>query len=354
VPRHERALTAAVVGAGTGGMLSARALMASDRYDLVAIVDISPEALERASHDVCSVKTFRGHREMLEEVHPDVVCISTFPTSHAAVMRDALAANVKGALLEKPITARWSEASELIRDVKYAQCPIVVPHGLFVSGASSTLLRRILAGEIGEVELIEIECSGWDILSAGVHWISFALAALGGEGIRQVLTACDAGTQTFRDGIQVETEAVTLAEAERGARIVMQTGDNVRLSRGGKQVVLRIYGSEGSAEFWGFEDQYMIRPRGEVTVSISRERDQVSVHQAYLESLAEMIKNGASDYEVPELSLRALEVCEAAYVSNRHRCVVQLPLSDFKPPAEVTWDPGAAYAGNGGRNGRSL
>lgn len=51
----------------------------------------------------------------------------------------------------------------------------------------------------------------------------------------------------------------------------------------------------------------------------------------------------------------ALELCEAAYLSGQHGCLVTLPLAAFAPPAPVDWAPGQPYSGQGGgRDGRQL
>ena len=225
----------------------------------------------------------------------------------------------------------------------------------------------------GDLEVIEIECRGWDLINAGVHWVDFALAALQGDDVQSVFAACDVSTRTFRDGIEVETEAITYAVTRSGVRLVMQTGDDVRPAREGKELVYRFYGSLGSIEFWGWEDRYWWRagpqghPPAPVTVTPSLP---TTAHQVYLEMLADMVEKGEPQYEQAELSLRALEICEAAYVSHRNRCVVRLPLSGFRPPPGPAhdlwpgpapgqtfgqeWDPGAPYRGRGGRNGRLL
>jgi predicted dehydrogenase len=96
-------------------------------------------------------------------------------------------------------------------------------------------------------------------MNAGLHWVDFALAALGDDSVQSVFAACDVSTRTFRDGIEVETEAITYAVTRSGVRLVMQTGDEVRPAREGKQVVYRLYGSLGSIEFWGWEDNYWWR-----------------------------------------------------------------------------------------------
>jgi hypothetical protein len=66
--------------------------------------------------------------------------------------------------------------------------------------------------------------------------------------------------------------------------------------------------------------------------------------------------SGKADYFVPETSLAALELCEAAYLAGKHQCVVTLPLATFTPPAANDWEPGKPYSGStgGGRDGRKL
>ncbi len=61
-----------------------------------------------------------------------------------------------------------------------------------------------------------------------------------------------------------------------------------------------------------------------------------------------MIDAGQPDYTIPDSSLAALELCEGAYVSHRHRCRVTFPLAEFVPPAPDDWDPGEPYSGVGG------
>ena len=70
--------------------------------------------------------------------------------------------------------------------------------------------------------------------------------------------------------------------------------------------------------------------------------------------MADMIDSGKADYTIPESSLLALEICEGAYLSSRHRCKVTFPVDRFTPPPSA-WDPGMPYSGQGGgRDGRKL
>jgi hypothetical protein len=68
-----------------------------------------------------------------------------------------------------------------------------------------------------------------------------------------------------------------------------------------------------------------------------------------------MITSGEPDYSLPESSLRALEVCEAAYLSAGHGVEVKFPLGEFEIPVLNDWQPGEPYVEQkGGRDGRKL
>ncbi|MCE7981628.1 MAG: hypothetical protein DYG89_10570 [Caldilinea sp. CFX5] len=77
--------------------------------------------------------------------------------------------------------------------------------------------------------------------------------------------------------------------------------------------------------------------------------------EALYQLLADQIDKSLPDYTWPAASLTALELCEAAYLANQHRCMISLPLANFMPPAATHWEPGKPYAGQGGgRDGRRL
>ena len=78
-------------------------------------------------------------------------------------------------------------------------------------------------------------------------------------------------------------------------------------------------------------------------------------HQIHLDNMARQIADGTADYTIAEDSLKALEICDAAYRSSFHQCRVNLPLGEFVPPPARDWHPGQPYADTGGgRNGRRL
>jgi predicted dehydrogenase len=349
-------LTASVVGAGAGGTLSMVALRDSDRYELVAVADISPKARQIAEERFSGIRTFDSHEAMFAACPTDVVCVSTWPPTHESVTMDALELSLKGILVEKPLGHTADSGRRILMSIKQKQLPMAVPHGLLVNAAPMEIISRVWKGEIGELKLVEIQNTGWDIINAGIHWLDFFVTLTGNEEMDYVMAICESSSLTYRDGMQVETTAVTYAQTRSGIRVVMNTGDEVQVNRTGKSTLFRLIGTAGQIEFWGWENAYHILsaefPTGQM---ISPQELPGTRHQRHMDHMADMIASGNTDYTIAEGSLLALEICEGAYISSRHRCKVSFPVDEFSPPIESDWDPGMPYGGSGGgRNGRRL
>jgi predicted dehydrogenase len=352
-----RKYTASVVGAGSGGTLSIKALLASDRYDLVAVADVSPEACAAAAELAPGIRTYADHHDMFAQSPSDVVCVSTWPPSHLDITRDALGLPLTGILVEKPLADTAARGQKVLEHVEERGLPLVVPHGLLVADHSVKVLELVHSGAIGELKLVEIQCSGWDIINAGIHWLDFFVTLTKREEVPYVMAACDTSTRTIRDGMQVETLAVTYAQTVSGVRVVMQTGDHVQTSELGKDTLFRLIGTRGALDFYGWEPRYRLLnaeyPSGKIFELQPAARTN---HQRHLENLAAQMDAGKPDYSMASGSLMALEMCEVAYLSCRYGGVpVTLPIADFSPPQPVDWQPGQPYSGTGGgRNGREL
>lgn len=347
--------SAAVVGCGAGGTLSIRALAASDRYELVAVCDQRQEVRDAVAREFPGIRTYADHRDLLSRTPTDVVCVSTYAPSHEEIALAALETGPRGMLVEKPLGDTAAAGRRILDAMVKSGTPLAVPHGLVARATSLEVLRRVRAGDIGELRLVEIENAGWDIINAGIHWLQFFVTLIGDDPLAGVLATADTSSRTFRDGMRVETEAVTYAWTRSGARVVLHSGDHVAQSRPGKDTLFRLVGTDGVIEFWGWENGYRIVGAGGASdVGPIPELDRTP-HQVHLDELARHIDEGTPDYAVADASLRALELCEAAYLSHRHRCLVTFPLADFQPPAQTDWDPGTPYPGEGGgRDGRRL
>ncbi len=349
-------LTASVIGGGVGGRLSLDALAASPFYDLRAAADLREEVRAALTGRYPGLRTYASAADMLADSPTDVVCVSTFAPSHEELTLAAIANGVRGLLVEKPLGHTAASGRRLVAAVQAAGLPMVVPHGLNALAHSLEIIERVHNGEIGRLQSVLVECTQWDIINAGIHWLTFVMALTGNEPVVSVMAQCDTSTRTYRDGMQVETIAVTYAETQSGVRVIMETGDDVRISRPGKGLLFRINGDRGQIEFWAWDPGYWLvnreHPDG---AAFHPEALPVSGHRKHLESLAGMMISGQHDDRLVQSSLLALEVVEAAYLSSRCRCRVTFPLAEFEPPRPNDWDPGSPYSGTGGgRDGRQL
>lgn len=345
-----------MVGSGLGGSLSMAALAASPRFKLTAVADIREEALQAAKAKYPDIHTFRSYQELFASHPVDVVCVSTWPPSHLEITEAALQLPLMGILVEKPLADNSQDARRLLTAVQAKKLPMAVPHNLLVLPHTRQIIARVQSGQIGDLKLIEIECSGWDIINAGIHWLNFVVMLLNNEPVEFVMAAVDGSTRTYRDGMQVETQAVTYAQTRSGVRIVMHTGDYVKIAESSKQTLFRLIGTQGEIDFYGWESEYLIHnaefPTGQrIEVGPSSRTG----HQIHLETMAEQMDTGVADYTIPEASLSALALCEAAYLAGKYRCTVRPPLAEFAPPPAGDWEPGKPYTGSGGgRDGRKL
>ena len=349
-------LTASVVGGGTGARLSLEAIAASEYYKPLALADLRPEVGAELGRKFTELRTFTDFREMFKVCPTDLVCVSTYPPSHEAVTLEALKLPLKAILVEKPLGHSVASGRRILEAVKQRNIPMATPHGLMVKRCPLEIIERTQRGEIGELKFIEIQSPEWDIINAGIHWLNFAVNLNAPSPVESVIAACDKTTRTFRDGMQVETAAVTYVQMVNGVRIVMQTGDTVRSNGRREGTTFRIIGSAGQIEFWGWQpDYHLINANNPSGILIAPEEQRTSLHQRHLENLLPMIASGQPDYSLPESSLGALEICEAAYLSARHGVEIKFPLDRFKIPAPNDWQPGEPYTGQqGGRDGRKL
>ena len=64
--------------------------------------------------------------------------------------------------------------------------------------APLAVLNEVRNGAIGALRVVEMECTGWDIINAGIHWIQYFIMLALPQQVDRVLTACD--SQHVRTG----------------------------------------------------------------------------------------------------------------------------------------------------------
>ena len=79
----------------------------------VAVCDISPVRAEATAERFGVKKWYTDHKKLISDLHPDLVHITTPPSSHVPITHDCLAEGFN-VLCEKPITTEYSDFKALM------------------------------------------------------------------------------------------------------------------------------------------------------------------------------------------------------------------------------------------------
>jgi len=125
--------------------------------ELVAIADLHTELVEKAKATApAGVKFFSDYIQMLDEVKPDAVIVTTANNRHLEILR-ACAQRKIHFFTEKPMAASGADARAMERLARQAGVKLMVNYWNAWGEATQEAVRRIQAGEIGNVQKIIVQ-----------------------------------------------------------------------------------------------------------------------------------------------------------------------------------------------------
>jgi len=125
--------------------------------ELVAIADPHTELVEKAKATApAGVKFFSDYIQMLDEVKPDAVIGTTANNRHLEIL-NACAKRKIHFFTEKPMAASGADAREMERLAREAGIKLMVNYWNAWAEATQEAVRRIKAGEIGNVQKIIVQ-----------------------------------------------------------------------------------------------------------------------------------------------------------------------------------------------------
>ena len=148
-------MRAALIGAGQIARQHLSCLKTLPGVELAAICDLSPATAEAAAERYSIRGWFTDHRAMLEKVRPDVVHVTTPPTSHFGLAMDSFDAGAH-VIVEKPATSTFNELETLVRRAREAGRHLIEDHNYVFNHAPQEILRRIRSGQFGAVTHVEV------------------------------------------------------------------------------------------------------------------------------------------------------------------------------------------------------
>jgi len=144
-------MSIAVVGCGDWGSNLIRNF--HDLGVLNSICDVDEEKLRSLSLKYPEAKAWDNYDEMLAKSTADAVVVSTPPSSHYSLARQALLAN-KDIFVEKPLAMRYKEGEELVAIAERKNRILMVGHLLIYHPAIVELKEMVDEGELGRVHYI--------------------------------------------------------------------------------------------------------------------------------------------------------------------------------------------------------
>jgi predicted dehydrogenase len=125
--------------------------------ELVAIADPHPELIEKAkTRAPAGVKFYSDYIPMLDEMKPEAVIVTTANYRHLEILR-ACAQRKIHFFTEKPMAASGADAREMERRARAAGIKLMVNYGNAWPEPTQEGLRRIEAGEIGNIQKMIVQ-----------------------------------------------------------------------------------------------------------------------------------------------------------------------------------------------------
>lgn len=259
--------TAAVIGLGDIAALHLDAIAENPGIELVGVCDVLPDRVERAAADF-GVRGFTDHRDLLAQVRPDVVHITTPHHQHVPIALAAIDAGV-AVLTEKPVGHTVGSAETLIARASGSPVKVGVVLQNRYNPTSVAIRQALDAGTIGRPLGARAavwwhrdgayyaaspwrgrwsEAGGGVLINQAIHTIDLLLWFLGDAGT----VRGSAATLALRDRIEVEDTASIVIDHAGGVRSTFfatnthHTNDDVELRIDGEFGNLQLVG--GRAE----------------------------------------------------------------------------------------------------------
>lgn len=158
-------MKAALIGAGQIARQHLSCLRGLPDVEVAAVCDLSPAVAEAAAERYGLRSWFTDHRAMLREARPDVVHVTTPPTSHFRLAMDCLEAG-SHVIVEKPATTNLEELEALARRAEATGRALVEDYNYLFNSAPLQILERLRSGAFGAVLHVEVMIN-LDILGPG-------------------------------------------------------------------------------------------------------------------------------------------------------------------------------------------
>jgi myo-inositol 2-dehydrogenase / D-chiro-inositol 1-dehydrogenase len=245
----------ALLGAGFIGAVHAENLAGNPDIDFRLVYDVDA-GRAGAVADRHGARVARGLDEVFDRDAVDAVLIASSTDTHAEHLHRAADAGL-AALCEKPIDLALERAAEAVAYVEERGTPVMVDFNRRFDRDHAELRRIVAAGEVGDVELVQISARGPSVpplayvaVSGGqmrdqtVHFFDLARWLTGLDPVEVYVAGAALAEPRLADYDDVDT-SVAVLRLPTGALVQI---DNTRRSGYGYDERIEVFGSNGMAE----------------------------------------------------------------------------------------------------------
>jgi predicted dehydrogenase len=326
-------------------------LLADEAVEITVACDTVAER-EAFVRDTFGAKRFTAnHREVIEAADVDVVLVLTPPTSHAALVIEALEAG-KHVLVEKPVALEMSDAGRVLEAWRAGPGHLVCAPFTTLSPTYRAIEGLVRGGRIGRI-LTARSIYGW----AGPDWGKWFYTGAGGGplfdlGVYNLTTLTGLLGPVKRiaavSGIAVPRRTVDGDEIEPDVddnfQLVLDHGDGVLSTvttgftiQALRTPALELYGETGTVQMLGADwqpDGFELWENEVGAWTLYPETDPGWLYADGLGHLVSAIRSGTEPTLQPEHAVHVLEVMLLAKGSGRDGLTRDLTTT-FAPPARV-------------------
>jgi predicted dehydrogenase len=176
-------LKGVIIGCGAIAREHLAALAALDNAEAIAVCDLSPARAEFTAERFGVAKWYSNYEQMLADIRPDLVHITTPPSSHFTIAKTCLAKGLN-VLCEKPIAMGFQQFHQLKQLATEKTCALVENQNLRFHSSIKRMQELQSSGRLGDVLDMQI-CLSLNLMTPESPYIDlnaphFSLSLRGG------------------------------------------------------------------------------------------------------------------------------------------------------------------------------
>ena len=151
-------LKSVLIGCGAIAREHLATLAELKNVEVVAVCDLSDARAEATTERFGIAKSYSNYDEMLYDVKPDLVHITTPPATHFSIAKNCLARGLN-VLCEKPITVNYEDFLSLKELAIKNNCMLMENQNLRCHSSIKRLSQLVQSGAVGDILDVEISFS---------------------------------------------------------------------------------------------------------------------------------------------------------------------------------------------------